>query len=133
MSRAGYSDCCEDAWLYRGAVRRAITGKRGREFLIALRDAMDAMPEKCLGAHEMVDEEGSFCTLGVMGHARGIDLQKIDVEDHEDLAEKFGIAESMAREIMYENDEGGHWDEDPYARWKRMRRRIDRWLQGEVE
>ena len=33
----------------------------------------------------------------------------------------FGIAPALAREIVWENDEAGWYDETPESRWKRMR------------
>lgn len=114
MSRSGYTDDCENNWsliCYRGAVNAAIKGKRGQAFLRELLVALDAMPVKELIAGEL-EEAGQFCTLGVVGHTRGIDLSNIDTYDHETLSGKFGIAESLAREIMWINDEcrGHDWE-----------------------
>ena len=66
MSRSGYSDDC-DTWpliCWRGAVASALRGKRGQQFLIELRDALDAMPEKRLIAEQLQDGTGCHCTLG---------------------------------------------------------------------
>lgn len=71
-----------------------------RELLAAL----DAMPEKRLIAREL-HADGDFCALGVVGAARGIDMEKLDPEDWEAVAEAFGIAPCMVREIVFENDE----------------------------
>lgn len=129
MSRSGYSDDF-DSWAqlrWRGAVRSAIKGARGQAFLRELRDALDAMPEKALIANELQVSNGSYCTLGVLGQARGIDMSTLDPEDTERVAKSFGIAYAMAAEIVYENDEAGEWkyrydeSEPPEARWKRMR------------
>ena len=38
MSRSGYSDDCETMGLWRGAVERAIYGKRGQTFLREMAD-----------------------------------------------------------------------------------------------
>ncbi len=113
MSRSGYSDDGDDNWSlirWRGAVNSAINGKRGQAFLRELLAAMEAMPEKSLTSGEL-QVDGEFCALGVVGQARGLDLTKIDTEDWERLSSEFGIAEAMAREIMFENDECvGDWD-----------------------
>lgn len=112
MSRSGYHEDCEDSWsliMWRGAVNSAIKGKRGQAFLRELLAALDAMPEKSLTTGEL-EADGEFCTLGVIGHARGLDLSSIDTEDWEQLSREFGIAEAMAREIMWEND-------DTYDNW----------------
>jgi len=107
MSRSGYSDGIEYWALirWRGAVASAIRGKRGQAFLREMRDALDAMPEKVLIANDLVDVEGSHCALGVVGAARGVDLSSIDVGDYEQVASAFGIAQALAQEIEYENDE----------------------------
>jgi hypothetical protein len=109
MSRSGYSDDYDEdgtGGLWRGAVMTAIRGKRGQAALKELAAAMDAMPEKVLAAESLVTEDGEFCTLGVLGQARGIDMNPIDPEDWEAVAKAFNIAPAMVREIVYENDEG---------------------------
>lgn len=106
MSRSGYSDDCDNWALikWRGAVKSSINGRRGQAFLRQVLAALDAMPEKRLIAHEL-QADGEFCTLGVQGAARGLDLSSIDPEDRAAVAHAFGIAEALAAEIMYENDE----------------------------
>lgn len=118
MSRSGYSDDNDDQWAtirWRGAVNAAIKGKRGQQFLRELAAAMDAMPEKRLVANEL-QADGAFCALGVVGAARGIDMSRVDPDDRECVAKMFGVAEAMAAEIMWENDEA-----------------IDQWVWQEVE
>lgn len=124
MSRSGYCDDIDDYWAFirhRGAVKSSLRGKRGQEFLKELAAAMDAMPEKILIASELKTEDGAFCTLGVVGQARGIDMTDVDPEDYVAVASKFGIAEAMAREIVFENDEAAWHRETPEERWSRMR------------
>lgn len=105
MSRSGYTDDCEGLNLWRGAVERSIRGKRGQAALKELAAAMDAMPDKVLAAESLVTGDGQFCTLGVLGQARGIDMNAIDPEDWDAVAAKFNLAPAMVREIVYENDE----------------------------
>lgn len=138
MSRSGYSNDGENNWAHicwRGAVSSAIKGKRGQAFLLELARAMDAMPVKRLVTEEL-QADGEFCTLGVVGNARGLDMSAIDPDDSEVVAEKFGLAESMIREIVWENDEhpgvyveqqqGCPWRrETPEERWQRMRKWVD--------
>jgi hypothetical protein len=115
MSRSGYSDDCEnwDLIRWRGAVNSAIRGKRGQALLRELAEALDAMPVKELVAHEF-EAAGQFCALGCVGARRGIDVSKLDPEDREGTAKAFGIAEALAAEVMYVNDEDysywGRWD-----------------------
>lgn len=126
MSRSGYSDDC-DGWhliMYRGRVASAIKGKRGQKLLTEMLAALDAMPEKVLVKGEL-EKEGSYCALGVVGSARGMNLHSIDPEDAEQVSKEFDIATAMAREIVYENDEGGWWDETPEKRWERVRNWVD--------
>lgn len=134
MSRSGYSDDCNgwDLICWRGAVSSAIKGKRGQAFLIELRDALDAMPEKRLIAEELV-ADGEFCTLGVIGAKRGIDMAGLDPDCRETVASVFNIAPALAAEIVFENDEypgyyqtqpdgSSKWTrESPEHRWRRMR------------
>lgn len=130
MSRSGYSDDMDDHWAHirwRGAVNSAISGKRGQQALREIAAAMDAMPEKRLTTNEL-EADGEFCTLGVLGQARGVDLKSVDPEDPEAVAELFNLSPAMVREIVYENDEqvseDSHWEElqgppDPRFPWQR--------------
>lgn len=131
MSRSGYCDDYDESGrlaLYRQAVERSIKGARGQAMLRELAEAMDAMPIKRLIAEEL-EHRGEFCTLGVLGAKRGIDMAGVDPEDTRKVAKMFGIAESMAREIVFLNDEWESWNcysiregETPEKRWTRMRR-----------
>lgn len=116
MSRSGYSDDFDvDQWAhicYRGSVKSALTGKRGQAFLRETLAALDAMPVKELAPDSLVNAAGQYCTLGAVGAARGIDMQGIDPDDAKQVAESFGIAESMAREIVHVNDQ---WDRYIYT------------------
>lgn len=116
MSRSGYIDEDDDgmAGLWRGAVRSALQGKRGQATLQALAEAMDAMPVKTLAANSLVTADGEFCTLGVLGQSRGMDMSQIDPEDWNAVAKAFGIAPTMVREIVYMNDE--HYTPYDYQR-----------------
>lgn len=105
MSRSGYSDECENIALYRQAVQRSLDGRRGQSFLRELAQAMDAMPVKRLAADSLTTREGEFCTLGVVGHARGLDLPKLEGQEPDVVGDAFGISRSMAAEIVYMNDE----------------------------
>jgi hypothetical protein len=136
MSRSGYSDDC-DGWAlirWRGAVTQAIRGQRGQAMLRELVQALDALPEKHLAAGSLVTAEGDCCTLGALGRARGMDMAPIDPEDREAVAKAFGVAEALAAEIMYLNDEEGPqeqtafnfvvcgpmrpWESNTQLRWK---------------
>ena len=125
MSRSGYSDDCGgwDLICWRGAVKSALSGKRGQAFLVELRDAMDAMPDKRL-VTDTLEADGQFCTLGVLGAKRGLDMASIDAHCRESVSQAFGIAEAMAAEVVFENDECG-WNETPEQRWLRMRKWVD--------
>lgn len=123
MSRSGYSDDC-DGWsliCWRGAVKSALRGKRGQEFLKQLAESLDEMPVKRLIADDL-EAHGEFCTIGVLGAKRGIDMAKIDPHDREEVGSVFGIAPAMAAEIVFMNDEGSYLSETPEQRWTRMRK-----------
>lgn len=142
MSRSGYCDDL-DNWSVicgRGAVSSAIKGKRGQAFLIELREALDAMPEKRLIADEL-EADGQFCALGVLGARRGIDMSGIDPNCRETVAAAFDIAPALAAEIVFENDEypGSYQRQDdgsmkwgretPEHRWRRMRD----WVESSIQ
>jgi hypothetical protein len=122
MSRSGYSDDCDNLALWRGAVVSAIKGKRGRQLLSELASAMDAMPIKELIANEL-QADGSYCALGVVGAKRGLDMSGLDPDDADAVAETFGVARALAREIVWVNDdEHSYRDETPAQRWTRVRK-----------
>lgn len=159
MSRAGYSDDCDDQLAlgrWRAAVNSAMRGKRGQAFLREALAALDAMPDKRLirehlvfdgwqgpwrggevivGGDVLTDRTGtempmgSVCLLGAVGKARGLDMTALDPDDMETVAPAFGIADAMAREIVYWNDEGGYYGETPEQRWQRMRK----WVAAQVK
>jgi len=123
MSRSNYTEECEHLDLYRGAVERAIHGKRGQAFLRELDGEMDKMSEKILIAGELIDESGLCCAIGVVCKSRGIDVESIDHNDPHEVADAVGIARSLAAEIAFENDDEYCMSigESPAARWQRMR------------
>lgn len=129
MSRSGYIDDMEDQWAfirYRGAVNSATRGKRGQAFFRELLAAMDAMPEKRLIADSLVSG-GEFCTLGVLGAARGLDLENMDPDDAQTVAAAFNVADCLAREVVFMNDEAWY-DDTPEQRFARMRR----WVESQI-
>jgi len=123
MSRAGYSEDCDDQWqhiMWRGQVTSSIRGKRGQAFLRELVDALDAMPEKRL-VRDALKEEDGVCALGCVGVKRGGEMEKLDPEDWNGLSAAFGIAAPLVREIEFMNDEAGWANETPERRWQRVR------------
>lgn len=110
MSRSGYSDGCYgwDLIRWRGAVKKAIRGKRGQAFLREMLVALDALPEKKLVAGHLATPAGEVCAIGSVLVRRGVDTSEIDVEDWEQVAQKAGISEALVREIEHVNDEA--WD-----------------------
>ena len=122
MSRSGYDDEC-DNWqlvMYRGAVNSALRGQRGQRFLRELVEALEALPERRLVEGDF-EVEGSYCALGALGQRRGLDLSDLDPEDARSVAERFDIAESLAREVVYINDEKLLWprgNEGQERRWE---------------
>jgi len=99
---------------WRGAVNSAIRGQRGQAFLRELAEALDAMPVKELVAQEF-EAHGQFCALGVVGAKRGLQTAHLIDAERENVAKTFGIAEALAAEIMYKNDEDHSWWERGYG------------------
>lgn len=135
MSRSGYSDDYgEDEssqWAsirWRGAVTSSIRGKRGQAFLIELAEALDSLPEKKLIEGDL-ERGGAVCAIGAVGRVRGVDMNSIDPEDSEKVAGVFGIAPTLAREVVYVNDECGRREETEEERFIRVRK----WVQSRIK
>lgn len=137
MSRSGYTDDDENLAMWRGQVASAIRGKRGQRLLVDLLAALDAMPEKALVPGELETADGAVCALG---RVRGIDMQKIDPEDPPQVAAAFDIAEQLAQEIVYMNDEHFDYawegskrvDFSPEQRWIGMRAWVAKQIKAPV-
>lgn len=126
MSRSGYSEDCDDQWAlirWRGQVASSIRGSRGQALLRDLAEALDAMPVKELISGEL-KQDGQFCTLGVVLEKRGMLLPDLDPNDSELVASQLNIAQCMAREVVFQNDEVRERD-TPAQRWVRMRKWVD--------
>lgn len=138
MSRSDYDEPdMIDAWgfvRWRGAVTSAMRGKRGQAALHEIAEALDAMQVKELIAAELVSADGRCCALGALGLARGIDMSGIDPHDGGRMADAFGLAEAMIREIEFENDyEFWYGKETPAQRWTRIRAWIASLIFGETK
>lgn len=129
MSRSGYTDVCmgADLAMWRGRVASATRGRRGQRFFRELLAALDAMPTKRLVANEL-ETDGEVCALGCIGRAKGLDLEALgigldeDCSDYGPLSAAFNIAEVLAQEVMFINDEAGPYrGETPEERWARVR------------
>lgn len=126
MGRSGYDDGGDyDSWdaiRWRGAVLAAIRGKRGQAFLREMLMALDIMPEKQLINEDLERSDGAVCALGSVGKIRSLNMSDLDPYDYEIIAKQFGIARSLAQEIMWENDEAVYYKyETPKQRFTRMR------------
>lgn len=125
MSRSGYDDSYAieqwDLIRWRGAVTSALRGKRGQAFLKEMLAALKALPFPVLVKNELetltpmslshwgMHPVETVCALGAVGKARGIDMSKLDPENSATVSHVFGIAEAMAKEIVYINDEQGSY------------------------
>ena len=131
MSRSGYSDEWDsDVAMWRGQVASATRGKRGQRFFRDLVTALDAMPTRRLIANSLGTEEpeGDVCALGALCRAKGASLDEDDTEDYAKLGATFDIAEQLAQETMWINDEAGPYDQTPEQRWERVRK----WAAGQI-
>jgi len=142
MSRSGYHDDLDTLVLgrWRGRVASATRGKRGQAFFRALLEALDAMPEKRLITDALQNDEGEVCAIGALGRARGVDMTDIDPECPEEVAPAFDIAECLAQEVVFMNDEyfdqrltedkRGYRDYTPEERWQKMREWVAKQLRS---
>lgn len=123
MSRCSYDEGLDNWELirWRGAVASAIKGKRGKACLQEMATALDALEAKRLIKNDLV-RGGEACALGVLGIARGLNMEDIDPEDLDAVAETFGIARALAAEIMFINDD--FFDVTPEYRFWRVRQWI---------
>ena len=126
MSRSGYSEDCETIQLYRANVERSIQGKRGQALLRELKDALLALPEKKLCSEFFANTQtGEVCALGAVALHRKIKsgmsvveaIKEIDAkypegEDARSAAKEFNIAECLAAEITFVNDEMWNYKDD---------------------
>ena len=135
MTRSGYSDDLD--WLelgrWRGRVMSALRGRRGQALLRDIAKAMDAMPERVLGAGGLKTPAGDFCTLGCAMAHRGLDVPVEEDESDFDVdwtAGQLDIAECLAMEVTYINDECGFFNETGEQRWRRVRKWVAENLRG---
>lgn len=161
MSRSGYTDgdCdSQEDWLrmmgWQANVRRCMAGKNGQAFLWEFYLALESLPERVLIQGGLLDQQGTCCSLGAVARYRAMEVPKEfcitdegepdEYEFLEAMGPLFGIKDMLAREIMFENDDGDtwHWPDGsvchgvPYAqrdtpirhhdtpeeRWQRMRK-----------
>lgn len=122
MGRHGYTDDYDDDVLqlgrWRAQVASATRGRRGQRFLRDVIRALDALPEKILIKGDLVNEEGEVCALGAVGKYRAVNIDDMDSEDWEALGSVFDIADQLAQETMFVNDE--HFGTDD-TRWLSVR------------
>lgn len=134
MSRSGYDeyDDSDNAnWnmiKWRGMVASATRGKRGQALFKDILIGLNGMSVKQLIKGDLVAADGAVCALGAAGKLRRIDMYDLDPEDSESVAGKFDIADCLAREVVYENDDG-EWRETPEQRFERMRK----WVRSQIK
>jgi hypothetical protein len=91
--------------------------------------ALDALPAPRLIESALI-EGTDCCAMGAVAMKRGQNVSDVDPYDREDVAAAFGIAEAMAAEIAYVNDDK-EWqlhDELPEDRFRRVRK----WVVGHI-
>jgi hypothetical protein len=174
MGRSGYQDAddYDDAdgalriYGWRANVRRYILGRQGQAFLWELYQALEALPKHEIVTGALLDTStGAVCALGAVAVHRKMSIppewctsgapddEPCEYEFAEAMGPLFGIKDMLAREVMYENDEGDrwHWEDDgtvvrggirygetrkyrtsdtPAERWQRMRRWVVSHLKG---
>lgn len=132
MSRSGYNEDSDDNWAiirYAGMVASATRGKRGQAMFREMLIGMNGMIVKRLISEDLETASGEVCAIGVVGKLRGIDMAKIDPEDPETVGAIFNVADCLARDIVYANDDCGRSGETPERRFIRMRK----WLRRRIK
>lgn len=143
MSRSGYSGDCDnwDLIRWRGAVNSAIRGKRGQALLKEMEAALLALPTKELCHYDFANVESmQVCALGAVELKRRMDAGKhlyqalVEIAkefpegtEADSVADHFGIADAMAKEITYINDEG--YVEGPRHRYET----VLRWVRENIK
>jgi hypothetical protein len=133
VSRSGYNEDC-DGWdliRWRGAVNSAIKGKRGQQLLTEMATALDAMPVKKLISDELISKDGEVCALGAVAKYKSLPVDNIDPHDSAQVAGTFNIAEALAREIAFINDDA--YCVTPEYRWKVVRQWVNENIQQSEE
>ncbi len=136
MSRSGYSEDLDNWALirWRGAVESAIRGKRGQAILKELEAALLALPVKKLCKNDFADPESeTVCALGAValkrkiaqGKEMSVAIKEIATEfpegcEAKEVAGEFNIADALAKEITYINDEWGPWGCTPEQRYQEV-------------
>jgi hypothetical protein len=111
--------------MWRGAVTKAIKGKRGQAFLLKLKESLEALPQKRL-AKNLVCKDGEVCAIGSLVARQGGDISRFEKYiDHgvvdEKLSDHFDVAPALVKEVMFENDQDFGWTNDnPEQRYIRM-------------
>lgn len=79
------------------------------------------MEQELVVSDGIAPDTNGCCAMGAVALRREVDVANVDPEDREKVARFFGIADAMAAEIAFENDEAGRQRETPEERWTRMR------------
>ncbi len=131
MSRS-FSDDFEEEFpneyaFFEKRLETSLAGKRGQNFLKELAAEMDAMPVKELVKGDLVTKDGACCALGVVCKSRKINVEKLDPDEHLDVANVLDISLPMAGRIAWLNDDDV--DQNDADRWKRMRKWVSEQIQ----
>jgi hypothetical protein len=133
MTRLYYYDDDLDYFqegLIAGALRSAIRGKRGQQFLRDLVQALDALPSPELAAGALEDEKtGCCCAFGAVRRFRGADAVPLWFHPMEEdmtpdnLAEPFNVSKTLAWAVVQANEDGmiGNDESKRRLRWKQVR------------
>ena len=129
MSR--YSDCDDYDWEHwmegqaAGALQSAIRGRRGQQLLRDLIAGLDALPVPELAAGALEDPEtGCVCALGAVRLQRSPEAVPLRFDptdqgavfDWRDLAEPFDISQTLANEVIAQNEYGSERNDEQSRR-----------------
>jgi hypothetical protein len=140
MSRLCEGDGDWEPWMdgqRAGALRSAIRGRRGQQFLRDLVSALDALPEPELSAGALEDKEtGCCCAFGAVRRHRGAESAPLGFHPMEEdvtpdrLTEPFDVSPTLAWAVVSAN-EGWCSSNSPQARRQRFRD-VRRWAAAKL-
>lgn len=146
MGRIEYADWDEPDWGLKAGRqlarhKAALSGQRGQQALVELREALLEMPLKELVAEELYNNNGGACALGVLALKRGVrpeEMLALDPSILEDwykiadwAAKRINVSHTLALVIQEVNDnECIYASYTPNMRYEEVLSWVNKWIQN---